>query len=139
MKLIRQTNPWATGRFDDLFDRAFADFGVFPSWTGLTAPFERTTTRFPVDVHEDDHHYFVRAELPGVSKNDVSLNLADDVLTLGYERKNSEGEGDVSLTRKLRLPGPVDAGKVSAKLEDGILTVTLPRREDTRPRTIAIQ
>jgi HSP20 family protein len=140
MKLIRNPHLWAPARLDDWFDRAFADLGAISRWAGLAEPFEQTFgAGFATDVYEDDQNYYVRAELPGAQKDEISLRIADGVLHLGYEKKNEDGEDEVSLTRNLRLPGPVDSEKVTAKLVDGILTVTIPRHEASKPRAITIE
>ena len=140
MKLIRQTNPWTPALMDNWIEKAFADFGDLSRWFGRADPFERfSRTHLAADLFEDDHHYFARVELPGARKEDVSIRLEGGVLHIAYERKGNESGDSVALTRSFRLPGPVESGKVTAKLEDGLLTVTLPRHEDAKPRAITIE
>lgn len=110
---------------DRLFSAALADF------TG-PAP----TPRFPVDIYEDKDNNYVRAELPGVSREAINVEMVDGYLTVSATRK--EGEESLSLTRSVSIPEAVQADKVTAAYENGILTVTLPKQEQAKPRKIAI-
>ncbi len=109
---------------DRLFDAALADFAP-------PAP-----PRFPVDLYEDKDNTYVRAELPGVTREQLNLELVEGYLTLTATRKDSDRE--FTLTRSLALPADVQADKITAALEHGILTVTLPKQEQAKPRKIAI-
>jgi HSP20 family protein len=109
---------------DRLFETALADFA---------AP---ASPRFPVDLYEDKDNTYVRAELPGVTREQVNLELVDGYLTLTATRK--EGEQEFTLTRSVSLPDNVQADKITAALEHGVLTVTLPKQEQAKPRKIAI-
>ena len=101
-----------------------------------------------LDVHQDKDALFVKAELPGMKKEDVTLSLHEGILTLSGERRHTQAEGEkASLSnerffgrfeRCITLPSPVDAARVSASYEDGILTVTLPKAEAAKPRRIQI-
>lgn len=119
-------NPWAglESEIDRLFETALSD---------VAAP---SAPRFPVDLYEDKDNNYVRAELPGVSREAVSLELVDGYLTLAATRK--EGEREFTLTRSISLPDDVQTDKVAATLENGVLTVTLPKQEQAKPRKIAI-
>jgi len=118
-------NPWRglETEIDRLFDSAL-------SFTGPSA-----TTQFPVDIYEDKDNTFVRAELPGVSREDVTVELVEDSLTITAVRRQKTGEAEqsLSLKRSLTLPTLVQADKVSAAYENGVLTVTLPKREEAKP------
>lgn len=92
--------------------------------------------------------YEVRVELPGVPKNGVKLDLDDNILTVRGERNSAVPEGMKTLHRelsplnyllRLRLNTPVDEEKMTAKLEDGMLTIALPVRQAAKPRQITIQ
>ena len=94
-----------------------------------------------IDLYEDDDHFFVRSELPGVSKSDVNVALVEGVLTISgsVSRETTDGRKNMPLKRSITLPDQVGDGEVRAKLEDGILTVTLPKAEITKPRSIEIE
>jgi HSP20 family protein len=92
--------------------------------------------RFPVDLYEDKDNVYVRAELPGIAREAINIEMVEDYLTLSATRK--QGDESFSLQRSIAVPESVDAEKVSASLEHGVLTVTLPKREQAKPRKIAI-
>ena len=101
-----------------------------------------------VDVYEDKDHVFVRAELPGMKKDEIDISLHEGVLTLSGERKlekdyeKAEGHRVERFVgrfqRSITLPSPVDAGKVRATYKDGILAVTLPKAEEAKPKQISV-
>ena len=101
-----------------------------------------------LDLHQDKDSLFVHAELPGMKKEDVTLSLHEGVLTLSGERRHEATPADKTTLRNERffgrfersitLPTPVDASRVSAAYENGILTVTLPKAEAAKPRQIEI-
>jgi len=119
-------NPWTglESEIDRLFETALAD---------VAAP---ATPRFPVDLYEDKDNTYVRAELPGVKREDIAVEMVEDYLTINATRK--EGEQSFSFSRSITIPESVQADKVSAALEHGVLTVTLPKQEQAKPRKIAI-
>jgi HSP20 family protein len=103
----------------------------------------------PVDVHEDDNALVLRAELPGVQRDDIDIQVDGNVLTLRGERK-IEAEQDNrryhriervygTFVRQFQLPTNVDATKIEAKLTDGILTLSLPKKEEQKPRRIEVK
>ena len=108
-----------------LFDNALADF----------APVVRSP-RFPVDLYAVKDNTYVRAELPGVARDAINLEFADGNLTISATRK--ENEESYSLTRTIALPDTVQADKATAAYENGVLTVTLPKQEQAKPRKIDI-
>jgi HSP20 family protein len=103
-----------------------------------------------VDVREDADHFYVEAELPGFKKDDIDITMENQQLTISAERKEEqkqEGEkGDLLLherrysrfLRSFTLPPTVDEQTVNAKLADGVLTITLNKREETKPRKISV-
>ncbi len=101
-----------------------------------------------LDVYEDKDNLFVRAELPGMKKEDISLTLHDGSLSISGERKSEEKFKDAQVYRSERfegrfqrtvtLPTPVQADKVKAQYKDGILTVTLPKAEEAKPKQIDV-
>jgi HSP20 family protein len=99
-------------------------------------------------VYEDADNLYVRAELPGMKKEEVELSLHDGSLSLSGERKSEEKFKDAEVYRAERffgrfqrtvtLPTPVAADKVKAQYKDGILTVTLPKAEEAKPKHIDV-
>ena len=101
-----------------------------------------------MDVLETDEHFVLRADLPGMSESDVSIELEDNVLTLSGERKaeheeKREGFYRVersfgSFSRSLTLPKGIDPEGVTAGFDDGVLEVRVPKPEQRKPRKISI-
>jgi HSP20 family protein len=152
MRLTRYQRPdlWSWSGFDrltnlrdeinDLFESTFANGGgsdVFNAW----AP--------PLDVYEDADNLIVRAEVPGMKKEDFSISLQKNVLTVSGERRNEKKyEGSETsreerlfgrFTRSITLQKPVHGNTVKASYKDGILTITLPKAEEAKPRQIEVQ
>jgi HSP20 family protein len=96
--------------------------------------------QFPVDLYEDKDNTYVRAELPGANRDAISVEIVDGSLSIQASRKEKAGEGEtaVSFSRLVAIPDEVQADKVSAAYVDGLLTVTLPRREESKPRKINV-
>ena len=142
MKLIR-TNPLAYSALtpDEWFNRALAGFDAFSRLFPAPAPAPADwlgRTHLPADLFEDDHNYHVRIEIPGARKDEVAVRVEDGELHISYQRAGEDNRAGISLTRSLRLPGPVSVDGISAKLENGILQVTLPRHEEAKPRFIPV-
>ena len=101
-----------------------------------------------VDIRETDDALMVQAELPGIAKNDVKLEVKDDSLTISGERHyekevNEENVHRIersygTFIRSFSLPNNIDSGKVHAEMKDGLLTVRLPKRESAKPKAIEI-
>jgi HSP20 family protein len=94
--------------------------------------------QFPVDLFEDKENTYVRAELPGVASDAISVEIVDGALSIQASRKASSGEGNESFARLVNIADEVQADKVSASYENGVLTVTLPRKEQAKPRKINV-
>jgi HSP20 family protein len=105
---------------------------------------------YGVDVREDGDHLYVEAELPGFRKDEVDITLENQTLTIAAERKSEKSEGEKGgdyllrerrysrFLRSFTLPPTVDDKNVDAKLNDGVLTITLNKREETKPRRISV-
>ena len=101
-----------------------------------------------LDVYEDKDNLFVRIEVPGMKREDINVSLHDGSLTISGERKNHGQYKDAEVYRSERffghfqrtvtLPAPVAADKVKAQYKDGVLTVTLPKTEEAKPKQIDI-
>ena len=118
--------------FNRLFDFATRELAAPVGW----AP--------ALDLFENEESYVATLELPGFKPGDFSIDLNDGVLTLSGERK-AEGNGVFrnerptgKFSRRVELPKRVDAQRVKAEYKDGVLTVTLPKAEDAKPRKINV-
>ena len=94
----------------------------------------------PVDLLETPDAYVITAELPGVNRDDINVEVVDGELRLAATRKHTDGdrEESFSFSRSVTLPDTVQADQVSAAYENGVLTVTLPKREEAKPKKVAI-
>ena len=140
----QQYDPFeqAQREFDNLLGRFIGERQTNGSSGGALAP-------YAVDVREDGDHIYVEAELPGFKKNEVDITLENQTLTIAAQRSEEKEEGkrgehllrERRYTRFLRsftLPPTVDEQTVNAKLADGVLTITLNKREETKPRKIQV-
>jgi HSP20 family protein len=97
-----------------------------------------------VDIQEQDEAYVLKALVPGLKAEDLNVQVLEDVVTIDGEFKSSEDEYLVrelphgSFHRSLRLPASLDAAKAEARIEEGVLTLTLPKAESARPKTVKI-
>ncbi len=96
--------------------------------------------QFPVDLYQDKDNTYVRAELPGVTRDAINVEMVNGSLSIQASRKakSAEGEETVSFSRLVSIPDDVQGDKVSAVYENGVLTVTLPRTEEAKPRKINV-
>jgi len=101
-----------------------------------------------MDVHEDKDNLYVKAELPGMKKQDIDISVHDGVLSVAGERKEDEKYRQAEVCRAERflgrfqrtftLPTTVNADKVKASYQNGILTVVLPKAETVKPKQIEV-
>ena len=119
---------WLTGRMDDDTDMG--------QWNPA------------VDLYEKDDHFVIKAELPGVDKKDIAIDLKDRVLTLSgersyenevkqenyYRRERSYGK----FQRAFTLPAHVDSDKIKAEFNDGLLQIEVPKPEEQKPKKVTI-
>lgn len=142
---VKRSNAFPWAGFSDLeqhFDRLFGT----EANRGQPAPGKWVP---PVDIYENDTAYILEADLPGLTREDISLSILEDRITLkgsrkredkleekGYRRyERAEGEFE----RSFRINGGIDAEHVEAKFENGVLTVTLPKPEEAKPRQIEVK
>jgi HSP20 family protein len=102
-----------------------------------------------VNVFEDQDHIYVRAELPGVNPEDLDITIKEQHLVIRGERKIPTEEKNANYHRReresgffrrvLRLPAQVDPNKVEAACKDGVLTITLAKPEEVKPRQISVK
>jgi HSP20 family protein len=92
------------------------------------------------DLHEDADHYYVCLEVPGIKRQDLAVELKDRMLTVSGQRfwKRGEGEAGQPFSRTVALPTSIVWENITARLEDGILTITLPKSEHIKPRIIPL-
>ena len=124
--------------FNDTFARAFGDQHDAAQQAWVPA----------VDIYETGDNLVLKAELPGINPEDVEIRVEDNTLYLKGERKFEKEVKEENLHRVERsygtfmrnfaLPNSIDADKVKAEYENGILTLTMPKREEAKPRTIKI-
>jgi HSP20 family protein len=148
-------------RFSEEMDRIFEDFGYGRSWPGLwssggggltpRSEFGRTVWSPQIEMLERGNQLVVRADLPGLKRDDIKLEVADNCLTIEGERRHETEEKQEGryhsersygrFYRCIELPKGVDAGSVNATFRDGVLEVTMPRppSESAGGRRIEIQ
>jgi HSP20 family protein len=135
----------------ELQDRLSSMFGVSPFRHGDGKEETMTVAQWSplVDIAEDDHEYCIRAELPGVQKEDVKVTVENGVLSIAGERKYEKEEKNRkyhrveraygSFERSFSVPDDADASKVKAEFKDGVLNVHLAKDEKTRPKAIEVK
>ena len=139
----RSASPWSPFRsLESELDRLF---------NGLSGREEETWTTWSpaVDLREDETAYHLEADLPGVAQKDVTLSIENNIISLKGERKREEKGAEKgyryiertqgSFERAFRLPEGVDAEKVTASYEHGVLHVTIPKPEQAKPKQIEVK
>ena len=148
MAIVKWTNrrglrPWsAFGGFERELDRIFGD----------TLPGEDFVARAwapAVDVRETEDGYRIEADLPGLSKDDIEVTVENGILTLKGERKedHESDEGGYhyherrhgAFHRSFSMPDATDTGKAQAEFKDGVLSVTLPKRAEAKPKRLEVK
>ena len=152
MDLIRYQTPdaapWsALDRWSNLRDDLNSFFDM-PFWSSFGRTGQLFTGWSPaLDLYESGDHLSAAVELPGMRKEDIDISLHDGTLTISGERKRESTDGEKAqrteryvgtFRRSIALPTRVDAGKVSASYENGILKVTLPKAEEAKPKQIKV-
>ena len=129
MKLIKHNafynDPWT--ELDRFFDTAFSAV-------------DRGANRIPVRVYNTEEARVLELELPGVRKEDITLNLEKGVLAVSAKRKVAYGDTDSEVEYKeaIRVGSGVDFQKTRAEYTDGILQVHLPKREQDKPFSVSV-
>jgi HSP20 family protein len=152
MNLIRYQSPdsapgLALDRWSNLRDELNSLFDM-PFWSSFGRTGQLFTGWSPaLDLYESGDNVVAVVELPGMRKQDIDISLHDGTLTISGERKRENTNGETAqrteryvgtFRRSIALPTHVDAGKVSATYEDGILRVTLPKAEEAKPKQIQV-
>ena len=152
MSLIRYQSPeistWPSfDRWANLRDEMNSLFEL-PSMGNLARQTQLFSGWSPaLDLYQNSDTVVTVVEVPGMRKEDIDISLRDGMLTIAGERQSSSGEGENAerterfsgkFRRSITLPTRVDAGKVSATYKDGILTVTLPKAEEAKPKKVEV-
>jgi HSP20 family protein len=149
MALMKWTPPKEIERwFEDLFDEPFLPrmWRKFPSLRKLK---ELEGISPSVDMFDKKDEIVVKAEIPGIEKEDINISISDNTLTIKGETKKEEEvkEEDYyyaerlygSFARTLSLPAKVNADKVKASFKNGILEVHLPKAEESKPKEVKVE
>ncbi len=122
--------------FDEPFSRIFGEGANAKPWTP------------PVDIHETDHELVLKADVPDVKPEDIEVNFENGTLTLKGKRefeKKEEGKGYHRIERNygtfvraFSLPETIDPEKLTAGYKDGVLTITIGKKEVAKPRTVKV-
>jgi HSP20 family protein len=132
----------------NLFDQFNDEMNRYFSSMRSTAANQEHDWTPAVDIHEEDSRYMLTADIPGVNRNDVEITLEDGVLTVKGERKSETEVAEEGYRRRERiygtfvrqfnLPDTVDTANISAKAEDGVLKIEIPKQEKPQPKKIAV-
>ena len=146
MNLVRW-NPWREmSTLQNRISRFFDEPLFNPAW--FEEDFEMGSWHPAVDMYDNDDSIVIKAELPGVDKKDVSIDVKDRVLTLKGERNHENEVKEENYYRKERsygkfqrmftLPAEVDPDKINAEFKDGLLKIEIPKPEEHKPKAITI-
>lgn len=126
-----------SSRLSQFFDSSFGSFGDTSSFTGRSPA---------IDLEETDDSYIIEADAPGVKKDNLSIELQDQELVIHGEYNDRERTGQLRRQERrtgqfnywVTVPGKIDPDSVEANLEDGVLTITMHKAEETKSRRIEI-
>jgi len=133
MKLIRYNNPYVDP-FNSL-ERLFED-SFFQS-AGTPSRYRNENSR-RLTISEDRENYYVQLDVPGYTKKDIQVDVENETLTISGKLEGKDDSQEESFQRKVNLGDQVESQKIKAKVSNGQLVVTLPRKAETQPRKITI-
>ncbi len=147
--IVRWTPVREMAAMQNIMDRMFDETLRSNRTAGNVAKGQFANT-LALDVHEDETTFTVTTSLPGVKSENINVHLHDDILTIEAEMPETKRENDNGRTlvqersygkynRRIRLPQSVNGDSVEANYEDGVLTLTLPKAENTLPRSIPVK
>jgi len=139
----RFRNPWAE------FERIRQGFDQLSrSMLSSEAPYTNATVYPPINMYEDAEQLIIKAELPGISPDDMDISIEGETLTLQGKRQRRQDDEQLSyhrreialgsFSRAIALPTKIDSDHISAKLANGILTITLAKAAEVKPRKISV-
>lgn len=145
--LIRFAHNPEVRRMQREFDRLFDNF--FPTRPEHSEDMETAVWTPRVDLSENDEAYFVHLDVPGMTKDDFKINFHEGVLSVSGERKEEKTDENRSFVRiernfgcfyrSFNLPKLVKIDKVSASYDNGVLNISVPKAEESKPRRIEIK
>ncbi len=135
--------------------KAFGPTEIIPGLSSIPSLFEEFMHGFPgtsfspaIDVTEDKDNWYVKAEIPGMTQKDIKINLEDEILTIEGEKSHEEETKNRNVhrmerrygrfVRQMSLPASADKSRAAAAYKDGVLTITFPKKEETKKRSINI-
>lgn len=147
MNNLIRFNPTADlRRMQREFDRVFDSF--FPGRVDSGADAETSVWSPRVDLVENDNAYLIHLDLPGVQKDDLKINFQDGMLSVSGERRIDRTDENSNFVRVERsyghffrsfnLPKAVDVDRIEARHENGVLTINVPKAEESKPRQINV-
>ena len=146
MAIIRREPVRELHSFHNEVNRLFGTFFDSPTVAGAGARLRGWVPA--MDLVEQDEHYVLRADLPGVKEDDLTIEVQDNLLTISGERRSRYGEDKNgyrriersfgSFSRALTLPEGTDPESVDASFEEGVLEVTIPKPAQRTPRRVAV-
>lgn len=140
MTLARRTENYFPSIFDRFFNNDLMDWNM--------SNFSSTNTSLPaVNVKEGENEFVIDVAAPGLNKNDFKINFQNNVLTISSEKKEEKEDKKENYTRKefsyqsfqrsfTVAENTIDSDKISAKYNEGILHITLPKREEVKPKPL---
>ena len=134
MTLVRWS-PWReTVTMQNFFNRFFDDSYTRAEFNN--GEIEMTNWQPMVDIYDRDEEIVIKAELPGLEKKDITIDVKDRILTLKGERTYDNAYG--KFERSFTLPDGLDPEKIKADYKDGLLSVEIPKSEKEKPKQITI-
>jgi HSP20 family protein len=146
MELARWTprrNAWG---LQNRMNRLFDDF--FAPMTGTEEALFPRNWNPTADIYEEDEHYVIKAEVPGVDKNNIHINFENNVLVLKGERTENKEVKEESYYRRematgtfqrsFALPEGIDADAIKADYKDGVIKITIPKPKSRQPKKISV-
>ena len=147
MRNVRAFDPWRDfGSLQDRINRLFDD--TLRGTTEGDEQLMRGAWAPAVDIHESEEGFSVTADLPGVNKEDIKIDLKNNTLTISGEKKFEEKtpkENYIRIersygkfVRSFSMPNNIDSGKIKATFKDGTLELIIPKKEEAKPKQITI-
>lgn len=145
MTLVR----WNPRREMDTFQREVSRLFGGPNARDIGAEGLGNCWTPAVDIFEDDDNYMISMALPGLDQSEIKVHVENNTLTISGERKLAHEDKRENYARveqvygeferAFKLPGTIDTGTIEAKMDKGVLNVTLPKREETKPKAIEVK